>query len=1174
MDQPRGHAPYQPPIDYYYLGTGKVRERRIKFLTEKHPAIDFIDGYQWHPHPCGAYERHLAVRRIVHLIRQSYRVAGCDGDPSGGHEFRWIQDIGSNVKRNRDNGWNFIHGCCPELSPKDISRNERYRSLSGWCKHKYEECDCVQPVARMAIQSIYYLGGPREIAKRVQETELWSYHLLFKDVHGLLFGGDAEYVLRPGGKVVMNSNRNSDAHDVSYEHDACHWLEGNYWSDGEIAMCWENQPFGDGYIACFRKAPTHMVSARSVTITKALHQPSHNKIDMDAWKADAKATPQLDMVLTDIDSAETWGPLLYLHGRKGEVLVSKKLVNDIALKCMYRERDPQLFRECVDMARRALHLQNIDAQIGHDTIIYGVPLAFHLTLKTEVAVSRSLIGNLFRDKLRLYAVLSSHLKFKAHPLPWLPFFILFALVFWLHLKTTAARPVLDFIEHTTLGAFLLAPGLWSLICVAWGFWYLRHHWDFMQAFRSPPALFRHIKIPNGFYVPPPPVWQSLRFPTLCTPQRRWVIRIPSWFLKPIDPSEETGEGKGLRVEPSLIPEEKPEIAGVSFGVRVRGITPGMVTLSDHNVANAVHHRLMQDAPFGSQTTFSRLAEMALLDCPKIESHVVGHDEESIISTWVLRFKAVPRQFREYAAAAKDYLSGYVTDRVGGFLFAKKEFNVTQPEAKPKGRHIASMSTPHGIATLPPEGARIVLLDEVLHEAYGHDNELMLASDNKAFFGSKLTPQELGGFGTLCEEEGYALFWQWDIACADGSHGVMATQFRKILLTVAGMRHDLLRRYEMRRQMSLKTRAKSVIFSLGTFVRDLGSHLKRFRQSVLPSGVPDTAQEHKHLGALLIRLFFIALRRRSATICNGDDAASGSADYTLPENGGYTIEELERLAIRVFASAGLRLTLRITRNMDDMEFCSSVFVPCTWSVPVRAFGVVSRHVLHTLPGRWLVRHSYVDRGVDTRSIMMGGLREYLKAFNHLPPLSLIAATELLRLHVDTKEVSDETLPRKYQMLKSKGIPIGNDATYLWWLVRYGFAIDVYYSELVEELDACLTNTDPDAWGELGGRSVDIVLRDCPKLRRHGDIVIVDESRPVNEWKCSEADVIDLDRWDEMCQERLGYDIITKRPSPAFDFMESFDDPELAGVKLTTWRHGYERVPDAVTIDDISGSVLNL
>jgi hypothetical protein len=169
----------------------------------------------FHDHPILHIDREIAEAMMYDFLIDELK--------KDGFEKPCIIDIGGNPARHLKYDRK-VHCCCPVMDANDVIRRRHHWNMPQVCKHFAQECECVQPDAYMAVDSLYYLS-PVEIAElclRAQSHKVVATLHQFPGAFGSFGRGESTYQLIADNMVCMLVNGNQQP----YIHSNMSWMHG------------------------------------------------------------------------------------------------------------------------------------------------------------------------------------------------------------------------------------------------------------------------------------------------------------------------------------------------------------------------------------------------------------------------------------------------------------------------------------------------------------------------------------------------------------------------------------------------------------------------------------------------------------------------------------------------------------------------------------------------------------------------------------------------------------------------------------------------------------------------------------------------------------------------------------------------------------------------------------
>jgi len=402
------------PVQLKSLYGGEVlNKKKEEFMNSK------IYGDQ-HRHELAAKERALAENEAISEI-DTWIKKHNNGRGK-------ILDVGGAALRHHRLRRKHVWSMCPDKSPQDSVRIAKARAgrAVNFCNCEWKDWNtgnggcCAasiaffaghMPVAILMVHSIYYLS-PDDIVSMVYNAQshvpVYSVHHVFPSPRASLYGGEARYVRRADGTVIMYVEGNS----VAYQHDACDWLrERDYHLDLQNrAMAWTtHRVYGDAssptVISTFVKSPPQVSRMRNVIpydydpfadLTnigpidiRRLVGETRNALPT-VW---SRVPQEYHSLINYIGySFGTWLILDQSRVTDNPLLVPKQAIATVASKIAGSQRNEKSFLVAMNHAKAAVLTENLDPLERSAVIPVVAALGFTRGIRDEMIAARFAIN--------------------------------------------------------------------------------------------------------------------------------------------------------------------------------------------------------------------------------------------------------------------------------------------------------------------------------------------------------------------------------------------------------------------------------------------------------------------------------------------------------------------------------------------------------------------------------------------------------------------------------------------------------------------------------------------------------------------------------------------------------------------------------------------------------------
>lgn len=221
---------FSPPTTYFLPKSLYHTKETVEILNKYHPCkfenVHSFSAYNRHP-LCASF-RAMAEAFVISALKAELKHMG--------HNFGHIVDVGGAVVRHHGNRKRkFIHSCVPMFETKDLLRRFNLPG-ENFCRHMWEECDCVRAVASMSVHSLYYVE-PRDILKRLLSQVVPIHYAVlhrYPESSGSLMHGEMEYA-KSNEQVRVFAKGNL----TPYIHSSMEWLSGCSYTCDKGTLAWE-----------------------------------------------------------------------------------------------------------------------------------------------------------------------------------------------------------------------------------------------------------------------------------------------------------------------------------------------------------------------------------------------------------------------------------------------------------------------------------------------------------------------------------------------------------------------------------------------------------------------------------------------------------------------------------------------------------------------------------------------------------------------------------------------------------------------------------------------------------------------------------------------------------------------------------------------------------------------
>jgi hypothetical protein len=367
-----------------------------KILSVVYPYVKFVPSLsteaRFHPHPILNIDREIAED-----IAYNYCKTLMDDIKYSGV----IVDIGGNIDRHIRKKRTIIHSCNPILDSADVIRSVNHPLAKNNCRHRAEDCNCVQlPGVYMSIDSLYYLDEDTIATLCLKSTtkSLVAVCHEFPDAYGSFANGEATYQHTSLDTISMTVKGNSHA----YSHSNLSWMRNNSYaisSNGHRigTLCWSkvsSTPYHSIYIFHFTSLVVESSLPTEVTFSSAMLDPGHyGPVSMSALNEKAVVNVGGSQLSLPDVKVWSWGKFVVVtkSGNKISMMCPKGFVSECAVRCAGQVRSPDNFRNLVAWAKFKASSYNIPAHMLSTCLFAVCNLAFVQDLHFETAVMHGLI---------------------------------------------------------------------------------------------------------------------------------------------------------------------------------------------------------------------------------------------------------------------------------------------------------------------------------------------------------------------------------------------------------------------------------------------------------------------------------------------------------------------------------------------------------------------------------------------------------------------------------------------------------------------------------------------------------------------------------------------------------------------------------------------------------------
>jgi len=385
-----------------------VSDRTLEELRARFPGWTFNYGDDGiHPHPIGAAERAITEELVCREISRTY-----------GYNMR-ITDIGGNANRHASCGRKKIHSCNPYLDPVDVTRyhDSRYRNDANFCHVKAQQC-CTVADVYMAINSIYYIS--REdlvyLVHRSVKKVLYATVHVFDNLYGTMHNGESNYeVMSDGTELLVSMMVNGNV--GPYVHNGMFYLKDQYFEYRNKAIAWGGRKVGDTWIYTFVPAPVGMTQKRNpeMPLTVSIKREEHVG-EVSPSLSVAHIKPEFDVTHVTSRGMWSWGPFIGLRAETTKmVLIPKGLINELSFLVMGKLRTTKLFESFLKDCKKIILRYDMPSKIREDCVLYAIPIAFSLTMTSEITAVQEMRTWSFKTKC------AEHLRALNFDYSWMPF---------------------------------------------------------------------------------------------------------------------------------------------------------------------------------------------------------------------------------------------------------------------------------------------------------------------------------------------------------------------------------------------------------------------------------------------------------------------------------------------------------------------------------------------------------------------------------------------------------------------------------------------------------------------------------------------------------------------------------------------------------------------------------
>jgi hypothetical protein len=349
-----------------------------RHIQALHPEVEFEwTGGPNHPHLILATDRAVTERKIYGEL-QPYQ--GLQHD-------RLVVEIGGAVHRTQAL-YAPIHYCNPIITAADILRYARDAHLTPFlCQCRAEQCyHAPAPMTYVGVHVVYYLTPPDLLllVHRARGPGLYPpapaavmYFHLFSTPSGEMALGEARWRPTAAG-LAMDVSGNP----TPYTHTYCQWLRDGYYERDGLAMAWDLQRSGLGFVAKFWPAPIGLRPNQHSTMLdpwRWLHDQSHygEPFNMHLGPAAKHAPASAPCTLT------SFGPTVYAEWRGDQLELPKLVICEALPKFVGLRRDANTYNAAVGHVKRLLEQAIVRPDQRAAAVSLVTAIAFTMNLRQE-----------------------------------------------------------------------------------------------------------------------------------------------------------------------------------------------------------------------------------------------------------------------------------------------------------------------------------------------------------------------------------------------------------------------------------------------------------------------------------------------------------------------------------------------------------------------------------------------------------------------------------------------------------------------------------------------------------------------------------------------------------------------------------------------------------------------